>query len=246
MFKKIKSARVIAIVSGKGGTGKTTSTVNLAASLNLLGFDVIAIDANITTPHLSLHLGAPVVPVTLHHVLNKKNNIKEAVYEHHSGIRIVPGSIALKDLQGLKINSDDFVKAVNSLRKTADFILIDSAPGLGNEAMTALKAADDVVVVTNPDMFSMTDSMKVIRIAKNMGKNVKGMIISRANLDKKEMEVSNVKMLAEVPILGVIPEDSSIRESLMLRDSLLHTDPGNKIAHSYMNLAKKILGVPRR
>ena len=68
-------AKVYAIISGKGGVGKTTSTINLGTSLNKLGEDVIIIDGNLTTPNIGIHLGAPIVPITLNHILN--NIIKE-------------------------------------------------------------------------------------------------------------------------------------------------------------------------
>jgi len=245
MVRKIKSARVIAIASGKGGVGKTTTAVNLAASLNLLGFNVIAIDGNISTPHLALHLNSANSPTTLHHVLSNKKDIRDAIYEHHSGIKIVPGSIRLKDLFGMKLSIEKFTSIINSLRKIADFIIIDSAPGLGAESLMSLKAADDVIVISNPDMLSMADSLKIIKISKELGKTIKGILVTRAKLDKNEMDISNMRILAETPILGVIPEEDSVRKSLLLRDAVVHSEPSSKAAKNYMMLAKKILGVPR-
>ena len=62
-------ATIYSIVSGKGGVGKTTSCINLGAALNKTGEEVIIVDANLTTPNIGLHLGAPIVPITLNHVL---------------------------------------------------------------------------------------------------------------------------------------------------------------------------------
>jgi septum site-determining protein MinD len=244
-MKKIKAARVIAIVSGKGGVGKTVTAANIAASLNLLGKEVIAVDGNITTPHLALHFGAPSVPVTLHQVLKEKNKIREAVYEHHSGTKIVPGSIVLKDLYNLKIDHEKFNDVITDLRKKADMIVIDSSPGLGPESMMSLKAADDVVIVMNPDIFSASDALKIIKISKNLGKNVKGIVVAKAKLDDKEIGVDNIKELIEEPILAVIEDDDLIRASVSEKDAVIHTAPGSKVATSYVNLTKKILGVTK-
>jgi len=77
-------ARVIAIISGKGGVGKTTTAVNLGAALNKFDKEVIVVDANLSTPNIGIHLGAPMVPVTLNHILRGKANIEDAIYEHSS------------------------------------------------------------------------------------------------------------------------------------------------------------------
>jgi len=89
-------AKIYAIISGKGGVGKTTTTINLGISLNLLGEDVIIIDANLTTPNIGIHLGAPIVPTTINRVLNNQAKLEDAIYEHESGTKIMPASLSLK------------------------------------------------------------------------------------------------------------------------------------------------------
>ena len=74
--------KIYVITSGKGGVGKTTTAVNLGAALNKFEEDVIIIDTNISTPNLGLSFGAPIVPVSLTHVLQGKADVEESVYEH--------------------------------------------------------------------------------------------------------------------------------------------------------------------
>ena len=83
-------AKVYVITSGKGGVGKTTTAVNLGAALNKFKEDVLIVDANLSTPNLGLHFGAPIVPVSLSHVLQGKAEIEDAIYEHSSGLKLVP------------------------------------------------------------------------------------------------------------------------------------------------------------
>src|SRR3989338_10734519 len=95
-------AKLITITSGKGGVGKTTTAINLGAALNAFGKEVIILDANLTTPNIGLHLGAPLVPVSLNHVLSGKAKIVDAIYEHESGTKVIPSSLSVRDLKGIR------------------------------------------------------------------------------------------------------------------------------------------------
>ena len=92
-------AKIIVICSGKGGVGKTTTAINLAAAISYFGKDALVIDGNLSTPNVGIHLNAPEVPVNLNHVLRGKAEPFEAVYEHESGIKIMPSSISIKELR---------------------------------------------------------------------------------------------------------------------------------------------------
>ena len=94
--------KIIVITSGKGGVGKTTTAINLGAAINYFGGDVVVIDANLTTPNVGIHLNSPEVPVNLNHVLMKKAAPYEAVYEHESGVKIMPSSLSIKEMRKIK------------------------------------------------------------------------------------------------------------------------------------------------
>ena len=85
--------RVIGILSGKGGVGKTTLTGNLAVELAKLGKEVYAIDCNISTSHLGMYFGFYDYDITLNDVLRGSHEIEDSIYEHKSGVKIVPGSL---------------------------------------------------------------------------------------------------------------------------------------------------------
>ena len=233
-------AKIYTIASGKGGTGKTTTAVNLGAALNKFKEDVIIVDANLTTPNLGLHFGAPIVPVSLNHVLQGKAEIEEAIYEHESGTKIVPSSLSLKDLR--KININLMKDTAKKLKKLSDYIIFDSAAGLGEEARIALQNADEIIVVANPNILSVTDALKTIKLAEEMDKHVRGVIITRVKNNKNEMPLENIKEMLEVPILGIVPEDPAVEESLVKKNSVLHTRPRSKASRAYMDVAAKLLG----
>lgn len=233
--------KLITIISGKGGVGKTTTAINLSAALNSFGKEVIVLDANLTTPNVGVHLGAPIVPVNLNHVLSGKAKVSEAIYEHESGTKIVPSSLSVKELKNL--DHSKLKDVGKKLKKLADFVVYDSAAGLGDEAMGAIEAADEIIIVTNPEIPAVTDALKTVKVAEDMGKEVKGVIVTRATGSKHEMLISNVKEMLDLPILGVVPEDKNVKASVQNKDALIHLYPHSHASRAYKRIAAQIAGV---
>ena len=233
-------AKIYAVISGKGGVGKTTTTINLGTSLNYLGEDVVIVDANLTTPNVGIHLGAPIVPVTLNHVLSNQVKFEEAIYEHESGTKVMPASLSLRETE--KVDYKKFPELMKKVKKITSYVLIDSAAGLGEEARTAIDACDEIIIVTNPEMSAVTDALKTIKLAEEKGKPVAGVILTRYRGKNHEMSIPNIRDMLEIPILGIIPEDDAIRESQALKNAVIHTHPRSKAAKTYFNTSKRILG----
>ena len=233
-------AKLITITSGKGGVGKTTTAINLGAALNAFGKEVIVLDANLTTPNIGLHLGAPIVPISLNHVLLGKAKISDALYEHESGMKIIPSSLSVRELR--RLNHGKLKEVGKKLRKMADYIIYDSAAGLGEEAIAAMESGDELIIVTNPEIPAVTDGLKASKVIEGLGKEVRGVIITRVKGLKTEMPIANVKDMLELPILGVVPEDKNMQSSLVLKDALMHTHPKSKASRAYRQIAARIIG----
>ena len=236
-----KMTKIITITSGKGGVGKTTTAINLAAALNSFGKNVIIVDANLTTPNVGLHFGAPIVPISLNHVLLGKAKISDAIYEHESGTKIIPSSLSVRELKNL--NHDRLKDVGKKLRKMADIIIYDSAAGLGEEAIAAMEAGDELVIVTNPEIPAVTDALKASKVIEQMGKSVKGVVITRVKGGKYEMPISNVRDMLELPILGIVPEDKNVQISTVMKDALIHTHPKSKASRAYRQIAARLIGM---
>jgi len=233
-------AKVYAIISGKGGVGKTTSTINLGTSMNKLGEDVVIIDANLTTPNIGIHLGAPIVPTTLNQVLNNQAKLEDAIYEHESGTKIIPASLSLKETEKIKYSRlSDITK---KLKKITNHVLIDSAAGLGEEARAAISACDEIIIITNPEMAAVTDALKTIKLAEEMNRPIKGVIITRYANKRTEMSIPNIRDMLEVSILGIIPEADEIKESQVMKNAVIHTHPKSQVTKTYITTSQRILG----
>ena len=233
-------ARIIVINSGKGGVGKTTTAINLGACLNKLNKEVIIVDANLNTPNIGLQLGAPIVPVTLNHVLKGKADVEDAIYEHSSGTKIVPSSLSIKELT--KFNTKKLPDIMKKLGENSDYVIVDSAAGFGDEVIAVLEASDEIIIVTNPEMPAVTDALKAIKVARGMGKSVNGIIVTRHRDANYEMPLSSIRSMLETQIIGVIPEDKAVKEALNLRDAVVHTHPRSKVSRKYFEIAQKVAG----
>lgn len=231
--------KLITITSGKGGVGKTTTSINLAIAMNSFGKEVVIVDANLATPNVGLHLGAPIVPISLNHLLSGKAKISEAIYEHESGTKIIPSSLSINELK--KLNHRRLKDVGKRLRKMADVIIYDSAAGLGEESIAAITSADEIVIVTNPEIPAVTDALKTSKLIEQFGKTVKGIIVTRVRNVKTEMPISNIEEMLELPILGVIPEDNKVQASLAAKNALVHLYPKSRAARAYKRVAAKLI-----
>jgi septum site-determining protein MinD len=212
--------RTILITSGKGGVGKTTLTSNLAYALTQLGENVIAMDANLTTPNLGMHFGMHLAPRTLQDVLKGKVRLERAIYPHPYGFKFIPASISTKDLTGV-----DVAKLQNvtlGLTGRADYVLMDCAAGLGREAMSAIAAADEILLVTNPDLPSV--------------------VVNRATGSRHELDINAIKELLELPVIAQIPEDKLVAESIAAKKPIMDYASDSPAAVEILKLAHKLSG----
>ena len=232
--------RFITVISGKGGVAKTTTAINLGVALNQFGKDVIVVDANLTTPNVGLYLGAPVVPINLHHVLQGKYPITDAMYMLPCGIKMVPASIALQDLNDVK--PEHMPRIIKGLDKQSDIVLIDAAAGLGREALAAINSSDELLIVTNAELPAITDALKTIKLAEELGKPVTGVVLTKSRSDDLEVSIRNIETILEKPIISVIPFDEAVREALQFKDSVVLTHSKSKAAVGYKKLAAALLG----
>ncbi|MEM2956322.1 MAG: AAA family ATPase [Candidatus Pacearchaeota archaeon] len=225
--------KTIAIISGKGGVGKTTSAINLSVFLSQMKQNVLLIDANINTPDVGVSLNAPVVPISLQHVLSGKEKPENAIYVHNSGVKIMPSSLSLyADIKNL----ERIIKKLTDF----DFIILDSAAGLNEDVVATIKAADECIIVTNPELPAMTGALKTIKLVEKLKKPILGILVTRKT--KNQISLKDISTLLGYPIIGVVPEDDKVKQALMEKDTLLNF-PKSKAAKEYKKLAFKILNI---
>ncbi len=231
--------RVISIISGKGGVGKTTTAANLGVALaSEFKKEVVLIDGNITTPNLVLHLGIYSFSTSLEDILDGRVSISRAMQRHKSGVKLLPAPMALSrtypDLRKLK-------DLLNELRYY-EFILIDSCPGLGGEIIPALEMCDEVLIVTNPELPAVTEALRAIEVAKRNNVPVGGVILNRVMNERHELSVSEIELFLGAKVIAVVPEDSMVREGIASGNPVVLSSPNSPAAIEFKKLAARLAG----
>lgn len=229
--------KIIAVVSGKGGVGKTTFVSNIGLALAEFNKNTVVVDADLSTSNLGLQLGLYQFPLGLQDALEGSINISEAVYTHQSGLKVLPASISLNYLH--KNPSPYRLKSL--LSDLEGMIIIDSPPGLGKEVFLALKACTDVLVVTNPDIPAVTDALKVIRVARELKKEPMGIIVNRVK-DSYELRIPEIEAMCEAPVIGTIPEDKAVKRSLFEKMPIMTYRPYSPASVAIRRIAANLIG----
>lgn len=233
--------RVIGISSGKGGVGKTTVVANLALALKNLGKRVLIIDCNLSTPHLSYYLGVNNYRSTLNDVMLDRAKLESAIY-NYEGIKFIPASLDMEDLIGLDLRK--FKRTVMQLSdpSSLDFILLDSAPGLGREAVCVLNAADEILFVSNPFVPMINDVMRCLSVIKQIGRKKVGIVLNMVTGNGYELLGKVVENVTKVPVVGTIAFDKNMYYSLVSGEPILEYNPCSHASVGFMELAANLTG----
>jgi septum site-determining protein MinD len=232
----VKVRRIIGIVSGKGGVGKTVTTINLGIALSRLGKNVTIVDADLTASNLGLQLGLYSFPNTLQDVLTGKVRIKKALYDH-MGMKLVPASISIGSIDS------NARRLKNTVKNLDEITLIDSPPGLGSDALATIDACNEVLVITTPEIQTMANAVKAIHIAREKKKDVLGIVINRCKNDRYELSEDEMLAMAETSILGKIPEEPAVKKSLFEKVPLIAYAPYCKASIEFNRLAAQLLNM---
>ena len=248
--------KIIAIANQKGGVGKTTTSINLAASLGVLEKKVLLIDAD-PQANASSGLGIDVDAVEggTYHVLEHSLSAKDAIVKTSSpNVDIIPANIDLVAIEIELVDKEDreymLKRALVNITDDYDYILIDCAPSLGLITLNSLVAADSVIVPIQCEYFALEglgkllNTIKSIQNIHNTELDIEGLLLtmfdSRLRLSNQVVDEVR-KHFHSMVFETIIRRNIRLGEAPSYGESIITYDATSKGAINYLNSAQELI-----
>lgn len=247
-------AKIIGVANQKGGVGKTTTAVNLAAALGVLEKNVLLIDAD-PQANATSGLGIEEVKFSTYNLLEHSENVADCIQRTSSpNLDIIPSHIDLVAAEIELVDRDQreymLRTALATIKDRYDFIIIDCAPSLGLITINALTAADSVIIPIQCEYFALEGLGKLLNTIKNVQKihnpelDIEGLLLtmydSRLRLSNQVVEEVNAHF-PEMVFDTVISRNVRLSEAPSFGESILNYDAESKGAIQYLQLAEEVL-----
>ena len=234
---------IIAVVSGKGGTGKTSFTASVALSLAAMGYKTLALDCDITLRNLDMALGlSDSTTMDFSDVLAGRCPLNDAVAQHrkYSKLELLAAPLSGHN-DGFDI--DKMRQLGREIRETYDYCLVDAPAGLGHGFALATAIADRVVVITTADPTALRDAQRTVAALRHLPNGKLHLVVNRVQLKMLKALRTNIDDAidtAGAPLLGVVPEDSDV--PLAIGRGVPLRDMNYFAQRAYENIARRLTG----
>ncbi|MFQ5816095.1 MAG: cell division ATPase MinD [Candidatus Hydrothermarchaeaceae archaeon] len=230
--------RYIVVASGKGGVGKTTLAANIAVSLSGFGKRVAVLDADVVMANLEIIMGLHNPPVALLDVLGGRLTLEDVTYEGPWGVKIIPAGITLDGFN--EENMEMLKAALREIPKKVEILVID-APA-GRDAAMVMDEGQEVIIVTVPEVSSVSDALKMKILAEKMGAKIVGVILNMVENNPRELNLREVEETLDANVISIVPYDEKVKEALAYESPFVVRYPTSKPTREIMKLSASLIG----
>lgn len=237
--------RTLCVTSGKGGVGKTTTTANLGTALAMQSKKVAVVDADIGLRNLDAVLGLENrIVYDLVDVVEGQCRLRQALIKDKRlpELYLLP---AAQTRDKNAINTVQMEQLCQQLRQEFDYVLIDSPAGIEQGFRNAIVGADEIIIVTNPEMASVRDADRIIGLVEAAGKPEPRLILNRLRPEMVRrgdmMDVADVLEVLGIDLIGIVPEDELIIIGTNKGEPVVY-EKRSRAGRAFLNAAQRILG----
>ena len=249
-----RSLRVIAITSGKGGVGKSSIIINLGIAFAQSGRKVLLIDGDLGLGNVDI-LMQETPQFTLQHVLEGQKTMDDVLLHSRYGVTVLPATSGVAEMAALSEEQRmRLVDAMDDIESEFDTVLVDTAAGIGSNALFFASAAQELVVVVTPEPTSLADAYAMIKLlALRCGVQRIGVVVNQvANNEEAHGIFHRLSTLAArflpvmIELVGVVPFDSHVRSAVREQRPFMIEAPQAKASLAVNRLANSLLMRPSR
>lgn len=246
---RIQGSRVVAITSGKGGVGKSQLTLNLALALQQRGQRTVILDADLGLANINILLGYE-PSYTLWDVVEHHMKLRDVLQEGPMGIRIIPGASGISELASLNSGEiSNIIKGFEELEGECDWLLVDTAAGIAANVLSFVLAADEALVVTNPEPTALADAYGLIKSIWQARGHVSLQLVMNRSASIRQGEEMGLRVIhltdrmlnQKVGFFGVIREDTHAKQAIARQQPLVLAYPQAPAAQDIGQLADRMI-----
>lgn len=247
-------ARVITVTSGKGGVGKSNTSINLAIQFRKMGKKVVILDADFGLANIEIMFGT-VPKFSLCDLIYQGKKITDIITWGPMEVGFISGGSGLTGMTNLsRENLSYIVQNLSQLDDIADVIIVDTGAGISESVMEFLVASGEILLVTTPEPTSITDSyslLKTLYCHRRFDQNATKvkLLANRVQKESDGQVIFNklnavVERYLKIPMtyLGCVPEDMQLSKAVMQQVPVSMQNPGAKSALAYERIATKLMG----
>ncbi len=245
----LRNCKTLAVLSGKGGVGKSNLSLNLSLALTKQKQRVLLFDMDIGMGNIDILIGQT-ASYTMVDLLEKKLSIQQIIKKGPQNLAYVAGGTGISSVfEWSPLDLAHLIQELNSLTNQYDYMIFDMGAGMSESVLKFLKAVDEMIVVTTPEPTSITDAYAAIKLAASYSVSAPVRLIINKTLSDKEGNETYERfnravqqfLNISISLLGIVPNDQAVQKAVNRQIPFLLQNPASKASISLIEMVNILI-----